>query len=103
LYQNKQQYQISVFRALSTFLYIHDIHPLSWNNGPNFGATGNKANSFHGVEPFLRSRQLCRYSRTFQHFMEKRNAYRILVRKAEGKRPLGTPRHMWVDNIKMDL
>jgi hypothetical protein len=34
---------------------------------------------------------------------EKRNAYRILVGKAEGKRPLGRPRRMWVDNIKMDL
>jgi hypothetical protein len=34
---------------------------------------------------------------------EKRNAYRILVGKAEGKRPLGRPRHRWVDNIKMDL
>jgi hypothetical protein len=35
--------------------------------------------------------------------MEKRNAYRILVGKPEGKRPLGRPRHRWVDNIKMDL
>jgi hypothetical protein len=34
---------------------------------------------------------------------EKRNAYRILVRKPEGKRPLGRPRRRWVDNIKMDL
>jgi hypothetical protein len=34
---------------------------------------------------------------------EKRNAYRILVRKPEGKRPLGRPRCRWVDNIKMDL
>jgi hypothetical protein len=34
---------------------------------------------------------------------EKRNACRILVGKPEGKRPLGTPRHRWVDNIKMDL
>jgi hypothetical protein len=34
---------------------------------------------------------------------EKRNAYRILVGKREGKRPLGRPRHRWVDNIKMDL
>jgi hypothetical protein len=31
------------------------------------------------------------------------NVYRILVRKSEGKRPLGRPRHRWVDNIKMDL
>jgi hypothetical protein len=29
---------------------------------------------------------------------EKRNAYRILVGKAEGKRPLGRPRHTWKDN-----
>jgi hypothetical protein len=34
---------------------------------------------------------------------EKRNAYRILVGKPEGKRPLGRPRRMWADNIKMDL
>jgi hypothetical protein len=34
---------------------------------------------------------------------EKRNAYRILVVKPEGKRPLGRPRRRWVDNIKMDL
>jgi hypothetical protein len=27
--------------------------------------------------------------------------YRILVRKPEGKRPLGRPRSKWVDNIKM--
>jgi hypothetical protein len=34
---------------------------------------------------------------------EKRNAYRLFVGKPEGKRPLGTPRRWWVDNIKMDL
>jgi hypothetical protein len=34
---------------------------------------------------------------------EKRNAYRLLVLKPEGKRPLGRPRRRWVDNIKMDL
>jgi hypothetical protein len=33
---------------------------------------------------------------------EKRDAYRILVGKPEGKRPLGRPRHRWVDNIKME-
>jgi hypothetical protein len=31
------------------------------------------------------------------------NAYRILMGKPEGKRPLGRPRRRWVDNIKMDL
>jgi hypothetical protein len=34
---------------------------------------------------------------------EKRNAYRLLMRKAEGKRPLGRPRRRWVDNIRMDI
>jgi hypothetical protein len=33
---------------------------------------------------------------------ETRNAYRILLGKPEGKRPLGRPRCRWVDNIKMD-
>jgi hypothetical protein len=33
---------------------------------------------------------------------ERRNAYRILVGKPEGKRPLERPRRRWVDNIKMD-
>jgi hypothetical protein len=34
---------------------------------------------------------------------DKRNAYRILIGKPEGKTPLGRPRSRWVDNIKMDL
>jgi hypothetical protein len=33
----------------------------------------------------------------------KRNAYRILVGKPEGKRPLGRPRRRWVDDVKMNL
>jgi hypothetical protein len=31
------------------------------------------------------------------------NAYRLLVGKPEGKRPLERPRCRWVDNIRMDL
>jgi hypothetical protein len=34
---------------------------------------------------------------------EKRNAYRLLVGKPEGKRPLERPRRRLVDNIRMDL
>jgi hypothetical protein len=34
---------------------------------------------------------------------EKRNMYRLLVGKPEGKRPLGRPRRRWIDNIKMDF
>jgi hypothetical protein len=31
---------------------------------------------------------------------EKRNAYRLLVRKPKGRRPLGRPRRRWLDNIR---
>jgi hypothetical protein len=35
--------------------------------------------------------------------VEKRNAYRLLEGKPEGKRRLVRPRRRWVDNIKMEL
>jgi hypothetical protein len=34
---------------------------------------------------------------------EERGAYRILVGRPEGRRPLGRPRHRWEDNTKTDL
>jgi hypothetical protein len=34
---------------------------------------------------------------------ESRNTNRLLVRKPEGKGPLGRPRRRWVDNIRIDL
>jgi hypothetical protein len=34
---------------------------------------------------------------------EKRNAYRILMGKPDGEKPLGRSKCRWVDNIKMDL
>jgi hypothetical protein len=34
---------------------------------------------------------------------EKRNVFMLLIRKPEGKRPVGRPRRRWIDNIKMDL
>jgi hypothetical protein len=49
----------------------------------------------------IRSRRM-RWAGHVVH-MEKRNVYRILVGKPEGKRPLGRPRCRWVDNIKMDF
>jgi hypothetical protein len=33
---------------------------------------------------------------------EERNTYRLLVGKPEGRRPLGRPRHRWLDNIMID-
>jgi hypothetical protein len=34
---------------------------------------------------------------------EKRNAYRLLLGKPEGRRPLIRPRRSWVDNFRMDI
>jgi hypothetical protein len=34
---------------------------------------------------------------------KKRNSYRILVGKLDGKRPQGRPRRRWVNNVKIDL
>jgi hypothetical protein len=33
---------------------------------------------------------------------KKRNAYRLLVGKPDGRKPLGRPRRRWLDNIRMD-
>jgi len=40
---------------------------------------------------------------TCSTYGERTGLYRMLVGKPEGKRPLGTPRRRWEDNIKMDL
>jgi len=37
------------------------------------------------------------------HMGEERGVYRVLLGKPEGRRPLGRPRHKWVDNIRIDL
>jgi hypothetical protein len=50
----------------------------------------------------IKSRRM-RYTGHVARMGEKRNAYRILVGKPEGKRLLGNPRLRWVDNIEMDL
>jgi hypothetical protein len=50
----------------------------------------------------IKSRRM-RWAGNVARIGQKRTAYRILVGKPEGKRPLGRPRHRWVDNIKMDF
>ena len=50
----------------------------------------------------LKSRRL-KWAGHVARMEESRNAYRILVGRPEGKRPLGRPGRRWEDNIKMDL
>jgi len=50
----------------------------------------------------LKSRRM-RYVGHVTRRVERRGAYRVLMGKREGKRPLGRPRRRWEDNIKVDL
>jgi len=50
----------------------------------------------------IKSRRM-RWAGHVAHMGEERGAYRVLVGKLEGRRPLGRPRRRWVDNIRMDL
>jgi hypothetical protein len=50
----------------------------------------------------IKSRRM-RWAEHVARMGEKRNVYRLLVGKPEGKRPLGRPRRRWIDNIKMEL
>jgi hypothetical protein len=50
----------------------------------------------------IKSRRM-RWEEHVARLGEKRNAYRILVGKPEGKRPLGRPRRTWKNNIRIDL
>jgi hypothetical protein len=62
----------------------------------------------HGLYPspsiirIIKSRKM-RWVGHVARMGEKRNAYRLLMGKPEGKRPLGRPRRRWVDDIRMDL
>jgi len=49
----------------------------------------------------IKSRRI-RWARHAARLRERRGVYRVLVGKAEEKRPLGIPRRRWKDNIKMD-
>jgi hypothetical protein len=50
----------------------------------------------------IKSRRM-RWAEHVARIRKKGNAYRILVRNPDGKRPLGRPRRRWEDNIRMDI
>jgi hypothetical protein len=50
----------------------------------------------------IKSRRM-RWAGHVARMEEERCAYRILIGRLEGKRPLGRPRRRWEDNIKLDL
>jgi hypothetical protein len=62
----------------------------------------NNLHSSKNIIRMIESRRVTWAGRV-THVGEKRNAYRILVRKPVRKRPLGRPSHRWVANFKVDL
>jgi hypothetical protein len=51
----------------------------------------------------VKKTEMGRWAEYVAHMREKRGAYRVLVGKPGGRRPLERHRHEWEDNIKMDL
>ena len=57
---------------------------------------------FDVIVRVIKSRRM-RWAGHVARMGEERGAYRVLVGKPGGNRPLGRPRRRWVDNIRMDL
>ena len=62
----------------------------------------NDLYSSPNIVQVIKSRGM-RWAGHVAHMGEERRVYRVLVGKLEGRRPLGRPRHKWVDNIRLDL
>jgi hypothetical protein len=81
--------------------------------GPKRDEVTGEWRRLHNKEPYalysspkiisvIKSRRL-RWAGHVAHMGESRGAYRVLVGKPEGRRPLGRPKFRWEDNIKMDF
>jgi hypothetical protein len=62
----------------------------------------NDLYSSPNIIPVIKSRRM-RWVGHVAHMGDRRSAYRTLVGRPEGRRPLGRPRRRWEDNIKMDI
>ena len=76
-----------------------------WFSASSFWMGGGLENDLYSspnIVRVIKSRRI-RWAGHVERMGEERRVYRVLVRKPEGKRPLGRPRRRWVDNIRMDL
>jgi hypothetical protein len=87
-------------RVLRTFGPKRDEVKGGWRN--LYNEEMHEFYSSPSIITIIKSRWL-RWAGYVMRTGEKRNAYRLLVGKPEGKRLLGRPRCRWVDNIKMDF
>ena len=63
----------------------------------------NKSGIKNGLLVWVIKLRRMRWARHVARMGDERGAYRVLVGKPEGRRPLGRSGHRWVDNIRMDL
>jgi hypothetical protein len=61
----------------------------------------NNLYSSPSIVRVIKSRRI-RWAGHVGHMGKGRGVHRVLVRKPEGRRPLGRPRRRWEDNIRMD-
>jgi hypothetical protein len=78
-----------------------------WAKGHEVFTSSDKVNfcgifNIYSIIRIIKSRRM-RWVGHVARMGEKRNVYRLLVGKPEGKRTLGRQRRRWIDNIKMDL
>jgi hypothetical protein len=96
----KEQHRLRVFENRRTFGPKRDDVTGDWRKLHN-----EELHNLYSSPDIIRMNKSkrMRWAEHVARMGETRNAYRILVGKPEGKRPLGRPRPRWVDNIKMDL
>jgi hypothetical protein len=80
-------------------MFRNEACPLCATDGESHGALSEIV--FAMVE--VRESRRLRWAGHVARMGERRGAYRALVGKPEGRRPLGRPRRRWEDNIKIDL
>jgi hypothetical protein len=80
------------------FMFLHSVYSVLRKRDEVTGGW----RKLHSIIRIIKSRRM-RWVEHIARMGEKRNVYRLLVGKPEGKRPLGRQRCRWVDNIKMDL
>jgi hypothetical protein len=98
----REEHRLRVFenRVLRTFGPKRDEVTGGWRKLHN-EELHNLYSSLNKIRKIKSSRM--KWEGSVVRMGEKRNAFRIIVGKPEGKRSLGRPRCWWLDNVKMDL
>jgi hypothetical protein len=84
---NRREKSLEIFKLSTISLYNDELHSLYTSQN---------------IVRVIKSRKL-RWVGHVARMGEGRGVYRVLIGRAEGKRPLERPRHRWEDNIKLDL